>query len=173
LHEAHANEEIAQGVLVYPVADTGRKRGIAQGGTGGNPLGCGIERGQQDEAVGHPVHEGRQRRHPLGGNVGVGRHAIIGKAVPAGKGDDRHIGREKGQRRLHRRHPLVVARNMQDRHALGRDFRQQRAGIEAFGRARKRDMVGLGHGASIGLWYGPVNHPRDPRTCFGTFPKGP
>ena len=41
-----------------------------------------------------------QRTHPLGRDLGIGRDAVVGKAVPGGEGQRRDVGGEEGERRL-------------------------------------------------------------------------
>lgn len=79
--------------------------------------------------------------HPCGGDIGIGRHPVIGQAIPAGKANDRHVGGKELQRGGHRRHALVVARNVDDRPAARLGLFQHQTCVKAFGRAAHLDVI--------------------------------
>ena len=140
LHKPHAYQKPPQCGFVDTVTHTGGKRGSSQHIACRHPLRCGVQRGEQNELVRHPMHQPCQRRHALRRNIGIGRHTIIGQTIPARKHNYRHIRREKAQRGLHRCHTLVIACNMQHRRATFAQFVQHCLRIKAFGDAGKRDL---------------------------------
>ena len=142
LDKTHPHQERAQPRLVDAAADARGERGLAQDRTGRNTLRCGVQRRQQDETRRHRPRKCRQRRHPRGRDVGIGRHPVIGQAVPSRKGQDRHVGREERERGLHRRQTLVVARDVDDRPLDARDLAQDQLRVETFGRARDGYLLG-------------------------------
>ncbi len=144
LRETHADEEVAQGAFVHAVADAGGEGGGLQHRARRQPLGRGVERGQQDEGLRQPLRQRRQRRHPGGGDIGIGRDPVIGQAVPGRKCQDQRIRREEGQGRPHRLHPPVVAGDMEDGHAL-RQLARDKTRVKALGRAGQGDVVAGGH----------------------------
>ena len=86
------------------------------------------------------MHERRQSGHPRGRNVRVGRHTIIGQAVPCRKGKDRQIRRKKLQAGAHHGQAFVVARNMKNSARLF-GLGHQKLGIKALRRTADGDMV--------------------------------
>ena len=161
LRESHADQIVAQGGLVHAAADlraeTGRLDHLARG----KPLGCGVQRRQKDERPVKPGGQRRQRRHALRRDLGVRGHPVVGHAIPGGKGQNRRVWREEGKGRAHRLHPLVVARDMDDRGAAAQ-FPRQKPGVETFGRARQGNMVFTVHRAHLS---GPDR--KSTRTQFG------
>jgi hypothetical protein len=115
LREPHADQEIPQPRLVHTMPDPGGERRLAQNVARGQALGRGVDRGQQDKGAGDAVGESRQRRHPRRRDLGVGRDAVEGQAIPCGKFQHREVGRKEAKCGAHCRHPLVVARHMQQR----------------------------------------------------------
>ena len=59
-----------------------------------------------------------ERGDAAGDDLGVGRHAVVGNAVPGREAQPLHLRREECKRVFQRREPLSVARDMQDRLAL-------------------------------------------------------
>ena len=86
-----------------------------------------------------------QRRDPRRRDLGVGRDAVVGQAVPGREGAHRQVGGEEGERGAHRLHPPVVAGDMDQRPPGGLDLARQQAGVESLGRAAKKDRA-LGSG---------------------------
>ena len=115
LRKAHPGEERSQRRLVDPVPDPGGEGCLAQHLAGRNPLGDGVQRGQEHKGTRHSLCEPRQRRHPVRRDIVVRRDAVVGQAIPRREGQHRHLRREERQGRLHRREPLVVAGDVDDR----------------------------------------------------------
>ena len=149
LGEPHAREEAPQRRLVDPVADAGAEHRLAQHRARRHPLGGGVERGQQDEALWQFLRKRRQRSHPVGGDVRVGRDPVVGQAIPGREREDRHVRGEERQGRLHRRQALVVARHMDHRPAGLLEFGHDQPRVEALGRAAHRQVLLRCHGGHV------------------------
>ena len=109
-----------------------------------------VHRGQHDQrcfVALFPVGEIGERGNPLGDDLGIGRDPVVRHAVPGGKAQAFHVGREEVQRIFERGEPLAIAGDVQDRRARGPAagaLRQQRdqKGIEAFGHAARDGALG-------------------------------
>ena len=144
LRESHANKKISQLFFVDPKIDLRPERRVFQHLTRRHALGCCVQSGQQNELLGHSMHQPRQGRHPCGCNVCIWRHTVIRQTIPARKHDNGHIRAKELQRRLHRRQPLVIARDVQNwATGCGHLFEDQLS-VVAFGRATDGDVM-LGH----------------------------
>ena len=148
---------MTQRFFINTVAHAGRKRGLAQQAAGGHTLRGGVQRGQQHKAARHAMGQTRQCRHALRADVGIGRHPVVGQAIPAGKHHNRQIRRKKPQRVLHGSEAFVVARHMRHGGTLVQ-FAQDQLRVIAFGGTADCDMGLAGHQvALIGPYRGRVN----------------
>ena len=169
LHEPHAHQKSAQRRIVNPVTDPRRKSSLAQDRPRRQLLRGGVQRGQQDKLVRHPMRKCRQRRHALRRDVGVRRHTVIGQTVPGRKHHDRHIRRKEPQRIAHRNQPLVIACHVAHGHTPVQ-FGQYAGGVKPLGRAGYGDMCRISHKrVSCGAERSAVNCPTprwpDSDTC--------
>ncbi len=136
---------------VHDIAGRGRERLGGDAGDGRHALQDGVDRREQDArlVLSRPrAGEPGERRHAPRGHGGVGRHPVVGLAVPGGKGKDIDLRRNERQRRLHRRHALAVAGHVHERRRpllafgegaceIGRDD-----GVEPVGHARDGEAFG-------------------------------
>ncbi len=74
------------------------------------------------------MHQGRQRCHTRGRDIGIGRHPVVGQTVPGRKDKYRDIGRKEPECGLRRSQAFVIARHMANRLSLGQ-FLQDQLGI--------------------------------------------
>jgi len=150
LRKPHAHEKGFQRALVDPGVDPRGEARLAQHLARRHTLGCGRQGGEQDEALRrHAVGEGRERGHPGGRNVGVGRHPVIGQAIPRRECDARHIRREEIKRRRHLGHPPRIAGDMHERSTGLFQFAGNQPGVVSLGRAREREGAWIGHGLGL------------------------
>ena len=140
LHEPHPHQKAAQRGLVNPVSYTRGKCRIAQDGACRNTLCGGIQCCQKNEPIRHPMRQSSQRCHSLGRNIRIGRHPIIGQAIPGREHHDRQVRGKETQSLLHRSQSLVVARNMDQRYARALQFCDQKRCVKALRRAGHRDF---------------------------------
>ena len=145
--KSHAREVIAQGGLVDPPAHLGDEGALAQHIARRQALGGGVEGGKEHEAPRHPaVRECGERGHAPGGNIRVGRDAIIGQAIPGRQIEHRQIGGEEGERGAHPLHALGIARDV-NHPALPALLKlaQEKARVIALGRAGNGDAIVPAH----------------------------
>ena len=78
---------------------------------GRHPLERGVDGGEQDGGPVAPLEarQPRKRRHAVGDHAGMGRHPVIGQAIPGGELQHRKLRREEGERARERRHARAVA----------------------------------------------------------------
>ena len=146
LRKSHANKELPQAFFIDPVTDPRAKGGIFDDRPGRNLLRRGVQRRQQNKARWPVVDQHRQCGHARGLDLGVGRHAVVGQAIPAREIDDGHVRCKEPQGGAHGRQTLVVAGDMDDRTVRTRQFPQHKLRVKAFRRATDEDSRCIDHG---------------------------
>ena len=109
-----------------------------------------IDGSQHDERlaiVGRACRERGKRGDAPRDGLAVGRHAVVGHAVPGGEDQYLHVRREEAERLFQRGEPVGVARDMQDRldaplACMTRNLPKQKR-IEPFGHAAGDRALGL------------------------------
>ncbi len=132
LNKAHAHQKVAQALFVNPVTHARAERRLLQDGPRRDPLGRRAKRRQQNKLIGHPVGQPGQSGHARRRNIGIGRHPVIGRAIPPRKHDDRKAGREKSKGIGHRRHAPVIAGHVDDRAPAFFDLTLDQRGVKSF-----------------------------------------
>jgi hypothetical protein len=81
----------------------------------------GIDRRDDDGRLAPPGgRENGQRGQPLGNDLGIGRDAVVGHAIPGRDGDHAHMWSKEGQGGGERLEPPVVAGDVHQDGLLGR-----------------------------------------------------
>ena len=150
LLEAHPRQIPPELRHIDPPADLRGEARRRQHRARRHPLRRGIERGQHRRRPVEARRQRRQRRHPRRGDLGIGRDAIVGQAVPGRKPQHRQLRREEPQRRAQRRQPRVVPRHMDHRPAGPRHRLGEIARVESLWAAADEQPSGnqgpeLGH----------------------------
>ena len=108
----------------------------------------GVDRGEHDQrrlvVAAAMIGELGERGDAPGDDLGIGRDAVVGHAVPGWEAQALHVRRKEGKRIFQRRQPLAVAGDMQNRLArlAARDEARERAehrGVEALRHAAGDD----------------------------------
>ena len=121
--------------------------GAGERGARRHALHQGVHRGQHDARTGWLLQQARQRGDALRHQRGIGRHAVVGQAVPGGEAQDLRLRHHEGQRLGQPRHARVVARDVQDGPGELATAAGEQEGVPAL-RGRRRPVWRSSHACS-------------------------
>ena len=140
-HIAGAAQKAQQRLQVQALARADGKGGLGERLARGHALAGGIDRGDDQQRLGRrrvrrQRGQGGERLNPAGENVGMGRHPVIGHAVPGRQVQHPQVGRHEAGCLHQHGQPHVVTRDVQHGAALARaGQRDQNNGVMALGHA--------------------------------------
>ena len=97
-----------------------------------------IDGGEQNPRPGGGHGQLRQRGHPLGHNLRIGRNPVIRQAIPGWEAQHLRLGHEEGQPLLQPGHAAIIARHMHNRPGTLGAAGAQQGGIHPLRRAINR-----------------------------------